>query len=87
MLWFPGAAVTLPLSPVLKVPLLFAAAAGLHVSFTPAHSTPTADETVKYGYKPSYLYFNLGRDLSVVTRVWFLTCISLRDAKYPNHNS
>jgi hypothetical protein len=69
MLWFPGAAETLPVSPILKIPLLFAAAAGFHVTFTPPNPTPSADETVKYGYKPSYYYFNLARNLATGTKV------------------
>ncbi|KAI0090406.1 hypothetical protein BDY19DRAFT_1069340 [Irpex rosettiformis] len=67
--WLP--ATTLPLSPVVKIPLLFAGAAGMHVTFTPPNPTPEPDEASKYGYKPSYTWFNISRNLATITLTYF----------------
>ena len=76
-IWLP--ATTLPISPVAKVPLLFAAAVGAHITWTPPNPTPEADEASKYGYKPSYVSFSISRNSATLNKVNYRSYLILSD--------
>jgi len=69
MIWTP--ATTLPISPLVKVPLLFANSWAMKVAYTPP--TPVADEkeTEKYGYNSGWRHqFNIWRKLAAAARAF-----------------
>lgn len=68
MLWMLSS--PLAVSPLLKIPLLFGNAVGIHVCYTPPNPIADSQETTKFGYKrDSNLRFKFVRWLAVGAKV------------------